>query len=91
MGNGLFARGGEVSGEVRSLAEARERRERRQQRDTEALVTKRQVAEHFNVVPRTVERWMDRGCPVALRLWGGSGAPRFHISDISAWHESQQG
>jgi hypothetical protein len=90
MGNGRFARGGEVR-EVSSLDEWRERRERQQQRDTEALVTKRQVAEHFNVVPRTVERWIEKGCPVALRLWGGSGAPRFHISDISAWHESQHG
>lgn len=75
-------------GELGDLAAARERRERRLQRDTEALLTKRQIAEHFAVTVRTVDRWMTKGCPVALKLWGGSGAPRFHVSAVSEWHES---
>lgn len=79
-----------MSGEVVRLDAARERRERQLAREAEPLMTKQQLARHFAVHPRTIERWMEKGCPVAQRLWGGSGAPRFHLSAVIEWHEQQR-
>lgn len=75
-----------MSGTVASLSDARERRASRLAREHEQLVSKKQLAEHFAVSVRTVERWVEKGCPVAQRLWGGSGAPRFHVSAVIEWH-----
>ena len=56
----------------------------------EPYKNKQQIAEFFGVSIRTVERWMTSGCPV-LRL-GGEGLgkrPRFRLSDVSAWIDTQ--
>ena len=56
----------------------------------EPYKNKQQIAAHFGVSIRTVERWMTSGCPV-LRL-GGEGLgkrPRFRLSDVSAWIDTQ--
>lgn len=56
----------------------------------EPYKNKQQIAEFFGVSIRTVERWMASGCPV-LRL-GGEGLgkrPRFRLSDVSAWIDTQ--
>lgn len=56
----------------------------------EPYKNKQQIAEHFGVSTRTVDRWILSGCPV-LRL-GGSGlgrTPRFRLSDVSAWIDTQ--
>lgn len=46
---------------------------------------KRAVAAWFAVSPRTVERWVEKGCPV-LRLGRSSASPlRFRISEVEAW------
>ena len=56
----------------------------------EPYKNKQQIAAHFGVSVRTVERWMTSGCPV-LRLSGeGLGnRPRFRLSDVSAWIDTQ--
>lgn len=56
----------------------------------EPYKNKQQVAAFFGVSVRTVERWVNSGCPV-LRL-GGEGLgkrPRFRLSDVSAWIDTQ--
>jgi phage terminase Nu1 subunit (DNA packaging protein) len=78
-----------MAGEVVSLNEARERRAR-QHGTQEQLLSKKELAATMGVTPRTVDRWVAKGLPVALRLWGGSGAPRFHLSACTEWHASQE-
>jgi phage terminase Nu1 subunit (DNA packaging protein) len=51
----------------------------------EAMVTKSDLARHFAVSTRTIERWMAEGCPHE-RLWHGEGPPRFYISAVKRWH-----
>lgn len=69
--------------EVVSLAAAH--RQRHGHEPGEEMVDKKELARVFSVSTRTVERWIGRGCPVALRLYG-SGPPRFYVSAIKAWH-----
>jgi len=48
----------------------------------EPWVHKQRVCEHFSVSPKTVERWVEQGCPI------GRFAPqthRFRISEIERW------
>jgi ribosomal protein S12 methylthiotransferase accessory factor YcaO len=75
---------------VHDLAEARERRVKREARASETALTKQEVAVELGVKPRTIDRWIRKGMPVAFRLWGGSGAPRFHLTACLEWHESQR-
>jgi excisionase family DNA binding protein len=71
---------GAVMGQVVDLAAERERRGVR----TERLWTKAEIAAHFGVSTRTVERWMrDRGFPCLRRFEGGS--VRFRLADCEAW------
>lgn len=84
-----------MSGQVLSLAEARETRARREARKAEQLVSKKGVAEHYGVSVRTIERWIAKAARqgidlVATRLWGGSGQPRFHLSAWDEWHSTQR-
>jgi hypothetical protein len=57
--------------------------ERRQRKD-EALRSKQDVAGHWSVHVRTVERWVERGMPVAEYTWAGH--PRFRLSEVADWH-----
>jgi phage terminase Nu1 subunit (DNA packaging protein) len=77
-------------GELGDLAAARERREQRLSREAEPLLTRQQVARALAVTPRTIDRWAEKGMPIALRLWGGSGAPRYQLSACLDWHASQR-
>lgn len=74
-------------GEVASLAAARARRELRDARSTEAVRSKKHVAEHFDVSVRTVERWIKAGLPVATATWAGH--PRLRISEVEDWLASR--
>lgn len=67
-----------VVGEVVRLAVARQRRATGQ-----LFQTKAEVAEHFRVTERTIERWMARGLPYSKPFVGG--AVRFRLSDCDAW------
>lgn len=42
------------------------------------------VAEHFGVSPRTVWRWLKRGCP---HKRPGGGGPRFNLAEVNEWAE----
>jgi hypothetical protein len=57
----------------RVLAELRLRPERR-------LLSKRALAEHYGVTPRTVKTWREKGCP-ALRV----GRLMFDIDEVGKW------
>lgn len=65
-------------GEVVQLAELRERRGRQ-----EMLATKREVAAHFRVSERTIERWMDRGLPFEKPF--ENGLVRFRLLACERW------
>jgi phage terminase Nu1 subunit (DNA packaging protein) len=59
----------------------------RRQRKDEQLKTKQEVAEHWSVHVRTVDRWVKAGMPVAERTWAGH--PRFHLSACAEWHREK--
>lgn len=65
-------------GEVVELAAVRELR-----RGQEKPLTKAEVAEHFKVSVRTVNRWMQAGMPFDKPFAGGS--VRFRLSDCERW------
>jgi excisionase family DNA binding protein len=70
-------------GQVVDLAAERARRGPR----TERLLTKADVAAHFGVSVRTIERWTrDRGFPCARPFAGGS--VRYRLADCEAWLRS---
>jgi hypothetical protein len=52
----------------------------------EGLVKKAALADHFQVSPRTVERWVADGMP-CHRL---GGSVRYRISECEAWLEEGQ-
>lgn len=61
--------------------------ETRRRRNDEQLKSKKDVADYFGGVHvRTVERWVQKGMPVAERTWAGH--PLFRISDCLEWHRS---
>ena len=57
--------------------------ERTARRRPEAMDTKADVAAHFKVSERTIERWMDRGMPFDKPFEGG--CVRYRIVDCDAW------
>lgn len=75
---------------VITIESLRERRARRARASEEDLLTKTQLAEALGLKStKTIERYVAKGMPVALYLWGGSGAPRFYLSDCLEWHRAQ--
>lgn len=66
-------------GELVDLAAERERRGA----GAVGLVTKVEVAAHFRVSPRTVERWMRRGMPFHKPFEGG--LVRFSLRACDEW------
>lgn len=74
---------------VVDLETARDRRAKRAALAGEDELTKQQLAAMMKVTPRTIERWEKKGMPIARRLWGGSGAPRYHLSACREWHDEQ--
>lgn len=70
--------GGSPVGQLVQLAEFRSTRGR-----IEPLQTKSEIAEHFRVSERTIERWMDRGLPYRKPYEGGS--VRFSLAECDAW------
>lgn len=78
-----------MGGEVLSLDAARKRRTQQEARASEQLLSKQRLAEALGVSPRTIDRWAEKGMPVALRLWGGSGAPRYQLSACVEWHTTR--
>jgi hypothetical protein len=85
---GAAAVGTDTGAQVFNFADAQELRQRRREKLDEPLLGRRQLARAISVSPRTIDRWVAKGMPVALRLWGGSGGPRFRVSDVAEWHES---
>ena len=64
---------------VISIDEARQRRAL----GSEPWVSKRDVAEHFNVHVGTIDRWMKKGLPYNKPFEGGT--VRFVIADCDEW------
>lgn len=69
-----------INDNVIELAEARRRRDQ----SNEPWVRKEVAAEFFDVKPRTIYRWVRRGCP-AKRLPGGT--LRFQLGPMREWVE----
>lgn len=67
---------------VISIDEARQRRAAK----AEQPVTKPEIAAHFKVHPRTIERWMSHGLPYHKPYEGGS--VRFYVSECDEWFRS---
>lgn len=65
-------------GQVVELAAVRERRGAQP-----AMKTKREVAAHFRVSERTIERWMRAGLPHQKPF--ENGAVRFRLRDCEDW------
>jgi predicted DNA-binding transcriptional regulator AlpA len=58
----------------------------RRVRPQEPRVTKRQIAEHFGVSTKTIERYMSREAnPLPFEKPHERGAVRFVMSDVEAW------
>ena len=57
-------------------------------REREPLVTKRELAHHYAVSERSIERWQQNGLPFH-RLWSrrkdGRGPIRYRISEVGSW------
>lgn len=70
---------------LRNVIPIGEARKHRQPRSSppEAMDTKADVAAHFKVSERTIERWMNRGMPYHKPFEGGS--VRFNIAECDAW------
>ena len=64
---------------VISIDEAREQRQARE----EPLKTKPEIAAHYVVSERTIERWMRDGFPYDKPFAGGS--VRFRLSECETW------
>lgn len=54
----------------------------------EAFVRKAEVARHFGVHPRTIERWVQFGMPVR-KVGSAQGVVRFRLSECEHWLETQ--
>lgn len=55
------------------------------------LLNKSNLAEHFGVSARTVERWMKHGCPHHKIGGAGTGkCVRFNLETVSVWLAHQQ-
>ena len=54
-------------------------------------VSKLDVARVFSVSVRTVERWMEHGCPYhRFGVAGVEGMPRFKIAAVEEWLVAQR-
>ena len=54
-------------------------------------VSKSEVAKAFSVSIRTVERWMEHGCPYhRFGVAGVEGMPRFKIVAVEEWLVAQR-
>lgn len=65
-------------GTLHLLAEASDHRGHQQ-----PLHTRREVAKHFKVAPRTITRWMARGMPFVRPYENGS--LRFNLAECESW------
>lgn len=55
-------------------------------RTADRWLTKRELAHHWNVAPRTIERYMRAGLPNVYR----NGKRRFTLSDAEHWREERE-
>lgn len=58
------------------------------ERTTEALLTKQELANRLGVTVQTITRYQGMGMPVAFRL--GGRWPRYKLNDCVAWIEGRE-
>lgn len=63
------------------------RRSRRRSDGPEPWLTKRQIAEHFGVSVRTIERWRQQADFPGRRVHGDRGVVRFSLAECEEWLE----
>ena len=68
-------------GELVDLASARAKRQ------PESWVSKQEIADHYGVVPRTIDRWREDGMPCS-KMYANSPV-RFRISECDRWFEGR--
>ncbi len=53
--------------------------------DALPLVKRQELAKFFGVTPRTIDNWVERGCPVAERFLKSRNVRGFQIEDVANW------
>ena len=79
-----------VNAQVRSLDEGREIKQRKLRGEvrstssrSEPWLSKKSIAEYYDVTTRTIDYWCQRGMPFHQR----QGRRKFRVSECEGWHE----
>jgi phage terminase Nu1 subunit (DNA packaging protein) len=75
----------EIAASPRSCCQGRRVAAELERTPERRLLSKRAVAEHFGVSPRTIKAWREKGCP-ALRVGRVS---MFDVADVDRWLERE--